>query len=84
MEVNEIDTLITGLEFLSKTKNHLRNSRFIGVVIFSRSAIFPLTYNYEHKHLAIREWPGILYADALFSYASNSINNGIVKTHETF
>jgi len=84
MEMKEIDALIIGLEFLSKTKNHLSNSRFIGIVIFSNIALFPLTYNYEHRHLVAREWPNKLYANELFDYSCNPINNSIIQTHESF
>ena len=85
MEVKkQINTLITGIDFLNKTKRHLQNSCFVGIIIFNDTLLFPLTYNYEHKHLVIREWPGILYADNLFSFSANSINNSICQTYETF
>lgn len=78
-----VDVLISDMSYFSKKKN-LDNSRFVGVVIFSNISVFPLTYNYEHKHLVIREWPGKLYANELFDFSGNPINNSIVKTYESF
>lgn len=79
----DIDTLITGLEFISKN-NRLSNSLFIGIIVFSDKSSFPLTYNHEHRHLLIMEWPSKLYANELFNYSSNPINNSIVQIHESF